>query len=199
MPPPPPPSEASDATKERFKKYLKSQPPPCIIFRGTGARISQRERDAYPSDLVVLWQPKAWVDRPTAVAWAKEGFKPVIDADIAAGVSDADSRYLLFQDNLDAQCQPEYLDFLKTRCQTDDHKVSCPSLKLCESLIPPSLSSLLSIVYSCFLWLRCRPIRLTRCSLSTEAWAGILKSIWGKRRMHGLKMTRTCRCGRITS
>ena len=47
-------------------------------------------------------------------------------SDIKAGVSDASSRYLLFQDNLDAQCKsrnPEYINYLKTECQTDDHKV----------------------------------------------------------------------------
>ena len=50
----------------------------------------------------------------------------MIMSDIKAGVSDASSRYLLFQDNLDAQCKsrnPEYINYLKTDCQTDDHKL----------------------------------------------------------------------------
>ena len=36
-------------------------------------------------------------------------------------VATADRRYLLFQDNLDAQKQPEYLDALK-QMGVDDHK-----------------------------------------------------------------------------
>ena len=122
-PPPPPPESASDEVKSRFKKHLMEQPPPCLIFRGTGQMISQREKDAYPPELVVLWQPKAWVDRPTAVGWAKQCYKKVIDADRAAGVADESSRYLLFEDNLDSQGQPAYLETLSAECQTDDHKV----------------------------------------------------------------------------
>ena len=137
-PPPPPPPDASDEVKRRFKQHFMAQPPPCIIFRGTGKQIKQAELDAYPPELVVIWQPKAWVDRPAAIQWAKDGLKPVIEADIAAGVSDASSRYLLWQDNLDAQCQPEYLNVLSTECQTDDHKV-CLAL---TPLPPPALSPL---------------------------------------------------------
>ena len=40
-------------------KELMEQPPPCLVMRGTGARISQEELDAYPPELVVLWQPCA--------------------------------------------------------------------------------------------------------------------------------------------
>jgi hypothetical protein len=57
----------------------------------------------------------------------------MIDADIAAGVADKDSRYLLFQDSVDAQCKsrnPDYISYLSEECQTDDHK---------ERLIPSSL------------------------------------------------------------
>eukprot|EP00966_Prymnesium_polylepis_P043571 1010337-Prymnesium_polylepis.1 len=101
------------------------QPPPCLLFRGTGQKISQRELDAYPPELIVLWQQKAWVDRPTANDWVEQGFKPVIEADIAAGVADETSRYLLIEDNLDAQDatrNPAYIEALDA-CQTDDHKV----------------------------------------------------------------------------
>jgi hypothetical protein len=124
-------------------------------------RISQAERDAYPPELVVLWQPcaplfkpspplrlacprtrttsagrKAWVDRPTALMWAKRGWKPMIDADIKAGVADATTRYLLFQDNLDAQCKsrnPDYIHYLEAECQTDDHKVRHPTSRHTQS------------------------------------------------------------------
>ena len=57
---------------------------------------------------MVLWQPKAWCDRPIALEWAKLVFKKVIDADSAAGVCESEDSYLLIQDNLDSQKQPEY-------------------------------------------------------------------------------------------
>ena len=47
---------------------------------------------------VVLWQPKAWCDRPIALEWAKLVFKKVIDADSAAGVCESEDSYLLIQD-----------------------------------------------------------------------------------------------------
>ena len=101
------------------------QPPPCLIFRGTGVRISQAEKDTYPPELVVLWQPKAWVDRPIAIEWVETCFAKVIDADKAAGVADDSTRYLMIQDNLDAQDakrNPPYIVALD-KCLTDDHKV----------------------------------------------------------------------------
>ena len=114
---PPPPNDP--AALAIFKKELMRQPPPCIIFRGTGSRISQEEKDAYPEGLVVLWQKKAWVDRPLALLWAEKVMKPFMDAERAAGVADASSRYLLFQDNLDAQKQQAYLDYLRDECQLE--------------------------------------------------------------------------------
>ena len=120
---PRPPPAANAAALEKYKKNLLEQPPPTIIFRGKG-NISEQERAAYPEGLVVLFQEKAWVDRPTAVAWAKQSWKKLIEADKAAGVADETSRYLMFQDNLDAQRpdrNPEYTDYLKDDCQTDSH------------------------------------------------------------------------------
>ena len=43
-------------------------------------------------------------------------------AERAAGVAEVDTRYLLFQDNLDSQKQPEYLNVLKN-CGIGDHKL----------------------------------------------------------------------------
>ena len=63
----PPPPKADAAALAVYKKHLLKQPAPCILFRGTGQRISEEERAAYPDGLVVLWQEKAWVDRPLAV------------------------------------------------------------------------------------------------------------------------------------
>ena len=78
--------------------------------------------DAYPDGLVVRWQKKAWVDRPLAVEWVEDVMAPFIKAERLAGVKTETTRYLLFQDNLDAQKQPAYLDALKA-LGIDDHKV----------------------------------------------------------------------------
>ena len=56
---PPPPEGADDEALARYRQELMEQPPPCLIFSGTGARIAQAELDAYPPELVVLWQPCA--------------------------------------------------------------------------------------------------------------------------------------------
>lgn len=124
IPPPPPPSESAEV-KAAYRKHLMEQPPPCLIMRGTGTKISQSEHDAYPPELLVLWQPKAWADRPTSVDWVKKGFSQVIEADKAAGVADESTRYLMIADNLDSQDasrNPPYITALDA-CQTDDHKV----------------------------------------------------------------------------
>ena len=44
---------------------------------------------------------------------AKQVWKPFIDAERAAGVAGDDDRYLLIQDNLDAQLQKPYLKILR--------------------------------------------------------------------------------------
>ena len=108
--------------QQLYDKYLQEQPAPCIIFRGKG-NISDMERAAYPDGLVVLWQDKAWVDRPLAVEWAEDVIKPFIEAERRAGVAMRWTRYLLFQDNLDPQKQPEYIDYLKDECGVDDNKL----------------------------------------------------------------------------
>jgi hypothetical protein len=71
---------------------------------------------------VVLWQEKAWVDRPVALEWAEDVMAPFIESERKAGVATDDTRYLLFQDNLEAQKQPEYINYLKG-LGIDDHKL----------------------------------------------------------------------------
>ena len=119
----PPPEGCSDSTaRALYDKYLQEQPAPCILFRGKG-RISADERAAYPKGLVVLWQDKAWVDRPVAVEWVEKVMEPFVQAERDAGVAiKGTTRYLLFQDNLDSQKQPEYIQKLKD-LGIDDHKV----------------------------------------------------------------------------
>ena len=120
----PPPAGCTTAqARALYDKHLMLQPAPCILFRGKG-NISYLERSAYPVGLVVLWQDKAWVDRPLALEWAADVIKPFIQAERKAGVADASTRYLLFQDNLDAQKQPDYMytNYLHD-WGVDDHKL----------------------------------------------------------------------------
>lgn len=109
------------AARNVFKEQLLAQPAPCLIFRGQG-HVYQEELDAYPPGLVVLWQPKAWVDRPTAMQWVEKVIKPFMNAERKAGVVHSSYRYVLFEDNLDAQKQPEYIAALAA-LGVDDHKV----------------------------------------------------------------------------
>jgi hypothetical protein len=126
------------------------QPPPTLLFRGKG-NISQAERDAYPEGLVVLWQDKAWVDRPRAREWAERAWKQMVDADVAAGVADETDRYLLFQDNLDAQCpdrNPDYFNYLLDDLRTDSH------------MLPPGKTDQVHCRHPCRYSPRHRPPRL---------------------------------------
>jgi hypothetical protein len=116
-----PPEPTDEVALATFKKHVLLQPAPCIVFRGQG-NIKQGELDAYPKGLIVLWQKCAWVDRPTALDWVDKVIVPFMAAQRAAGVADESTRYLLFQDNLDAQKEQTYIDALKA-CGVDDHKV----------------------------------------------------------------------------
>jgi hypothetical protein len=87
------------------------QPKPGIIFRGKGTRIPRSETEAYHTGVHVYWQPKAWVDRPTAVKWAGD-FKKDLAQKSFPDEKDAVDCCLLM-DNLDAQWQKPYLAELK--------------------------------------------------------------------------------------
>ena len=43
-----------------------------IIVRGTGKRITKAERDAYPEDVPVFFQPKAWLNDNVLGKWCCE-------------------------------------------------------------------------------------------------------------------------------
>ena len=118
---PPPVGCTTSQARKLYDNYLMAQPAPCILFRGKG-NISELERSAYPTGLVVLWQDKAWVDRPLALEWAEDVIKPFIKAERKAGVADESTRYLLFQDNLDSQKPPDYIKLLAD-WGVDDHKL----------------------------------------------------------------------------
>ena len=118
----PPRQGCTDAEAQAlYDKHLLEQPAPCIIFKGQG-NITELERNAYPAGLVVLWQENAWIDRVLILEWAEDVMKPFVEAQLAAGVADSSTRYLLFEDNLDAQKLPAYIDYLKG-ISIDDHKL----------------------------------------------------------------------------
>jgi len=44
----------------------------CLIFRGTGKRISHDERAQYDPDVFVIFQPKAWMDGTALDEWTEK-------------------------------------------------------------------------------------------------------------------------------
>jgi Transposase len=79
-----------------------------LIFRGMG-KVPAAERAAYDPGVYVQFQRKAWMDRPTALQWVDELYKPI--------AAETGGEQLLFCDNLDAQV---HMDFRKAarRCDT---------------------------------------------------------------------------------
>lgn len=102
------------------------QPRPCIIFRGKGGAYYDKERKLYDKRVDVLFQPKAWADRPTSLAYVRESLAKTFR-------KDADGRrHLLFCDNLDSQKTQKFKDALRrvgadvhfgVACLTDDWQV----------------------------------------------------------------------------
>mmetsp|Transcript_35205 Transcript_35205/g.86357 ORF Transcript_35205/g.86357 Transcript_35205/m.86357 type:complete len:924 (-) Transcript_35205:243-3014(-) len=83
-----------------------TQPNICLIFRGQG-NAEAAESAAYHPDVDVLWQPKAWSDRPTHLKWLEGPWKRHCDAD------GEETERLLFMDNLDSQIYPENIAVAK--------------------------------------------------------------------------------------
>ena len=48
---------------------------PLVIFRGTGKRISLRERFKYDQRVGIRFQPKAWCDEPCMKHWVRNHWK----------------------------------------------------------------------------------------------------------------------------
>ena len=55
---------------------------PLLIFRGTGKRISLRERLQYDKRVTVHFQPNAWCDEEAMEQWVKTSWKPFVDDEI---------------------------------------------------------------------------------------------------------------------
>jgi hypothetical protein len=103
--------QAEGLSKRQATIQLCFGPMPCgsivnkvaMIFRGTGTRISVAEKCAYDPRVVVQWQPKAWMDRPTAEDWVARVWTPLKES------LPGDAEALLFLDNLDAHCWNGFL------------------------------------------------------------------------------------------
>ena len=101
----------SDALRKRFctghlhfyaKRPVEKQPKVALVFRGKGLRISDAEKAAYHPRTRIVFQPKAWVDRPTLAEITKGFLK---DEEDAYGIKEPG---LWLGDNLDCQTRPEF-------------------------------------------------------------------------------------------
>jgi hypothetical protein len=101
------------------------QPFISVIFKGTGQRISQEERNAYAKDVFVDFQPKAWTDSRTLERWS--------DQFIGWTKANCDNKCkILFVDNLKAQTLQEF------RSRLDDGNIKTWLLpKNCTDLVQP--------------------------------------------------------------
>lgn len=70
-----------------------------IIFRGTGKRISQDEKNAWHPDFDVYFQENAWADTKFSVEWIGRTLKPI---------TKNENRFALFCDNLTAQITEDF-------------------------------------------------------------------------------------------
>eukprot|EP00959_Pyramimonas_sp_CCMP1952_P272027 5687616-Pyramimonas_sp.AAC.1 len=70
-----------------------AHPPLTILFRGKGERLTRNEVSQHPPNVKILWQPKAWADRATCLAWVEQVWHPF--------ASKLDGPKLLICDNLD--------------------------------------------------------------------------------------------------
>ena len=82
------------------------QPRGSLIFRGAG-RISRLERESLSTDVDCYYQAKAWCDRKVAVDWVERTVAEFVQRD-RERPRKGDQKYLMIQDNLDAQKQELY-------------------------------------------------------------------------------------------
>jgi hypothetical protein len=86
------------------------QPRVCVLFRGKG-KVSQAEKLSYDKRVHVMFQPKAWVDRPTGLSWIKENLaKHLEERETTEGEMPST---ICFCDNLDSQTTDEFKNSLK--------------------------------------------------------------------------------------
>ena len=82
-----------------------------VIFKGAG-QVSKAERLAYDPRVFVQFQAKAWMDRPTALAWVENVWIPFTQS------LPSKQELLLFLDNLDAHAHLALRALLKDNANT---------------------------------------------------------------------------------
>ena len=90
----------------------KGQPKPTIIFRGRGKRISAVEKASRDNRVNVMFQEKAWADRPVMLEWAEKYFCPYIINEVNGGVNSGEE-CVAFCDDLDSHLTPDFLGLLR--------------------------------------------------------------------------------------
>ena len=75
------------------------QPKLTIIFRGAGKRITDDEVQAWHPDVDVYFQEKAWADTKFSCDWVRKALSQA---------TPDESKFVLFCDNLTAQCTDEF-------------------------------------------------------------------------------------------
>ena len=73
-----------------------------VIFRGSGKRIGEDEKESYHKGVNVYWQKNAWADTDVSVEWVKNMLRNAVD------IGGADSEFVLFCGNLNAQANPQF-------------------------------------------------------------------------------------------
>ena len=91
-------------------KAFRKQPPITVIFRGIG-QVSAIEKRCYDSRVEVIYQPKAWADRPTTLEWVEKVLKKHLQQRAREEGEWPDT--MLLCDNLDSQIHSGFLDALK--------------------------------------------------------------------------------------
>ena len=73
---------------------------PAIVFRGTGVRVGEDERQMYDDRVDVYFQKKAWLDQDVNIQWTKRTFLP--------NIPDKTKENVLFCDNANFQLSKEF-------------------------------------------------------------------------------------------
>lgn len=94
-------------------KPRRGQPKLTIVFRGQGARLTQREKDSWHKDVNVQFQPKAWFDEDLCLKYAQVELR-----EICAEAKRAKRESVVICDNLSGQTTQGFADALRAhRCK----------------------------------------------------------------------------------
>ena len=79
-----------------------------VIFKESGKRIGEDEKESYHKGVNVYWQKNAWADTDVSVEWVKNTLRNAVD------IGCADSEFVLFCDNLNAQANPQVQEAVRS-------------------------------------------------------------------------------------